>query len=111
MAAHSAQIGVRRVRRRTPKAVRRARTLTVLFLLTVAAAVLLCPRRVQTQAHEPPAGVHHTVAPGDTLWDIAVAYGGNRDAREVVYEIQRLNGLPSAEIYPGQVLFVPTESR
>lgn len=111
MAAHSAQIGVRRVRRRTPKAVRRARTLTVLFLLTVAAVVLLFPRRVQTQAHEPPAGVHHTVAPGDTLWDIAVAYGGNRDAREVVYEIQRLNGLPSAEIYPGQVLFVPTESR
>lgn len=111
MVAHSAQSRVRVVRKRTPKAVRRARTLTVLFVLTLAAAVLLFPRIVHTQPSEPPAGVHHTVVPGDTLWDIAVAYGGNRDVREVIYEIQELNGLSSAEIHPGQVLFVPTDRR
>lgn len=111
MAAHSAQSRVRVVRRRTPKAVRRARTLAVLFVVTVAAAVLLFPRLVHTQPSEPPAGVHHTVAPGDTLWDIAVAHAGNRDVRELIYEIQQLNGLSSAEIYPGQVLFVPTDMR
>jgi len=91
--------------------VRRARTLALLFVVTVVAAVLLFPRLVHTQGSEPPAGVHHTVAPGDTLWDIAVTYSGDRDVREVIYEIQRLNGLTSAEIYPGQVLFVPTGSR
>lgn len=111
MAAHSAQSRVRVVRRRTPKAVRRVRTLAVLFVVTVAAAVLLFPRLVHTQPSEPPAGVHHTVAPGDTLWDIAVAHAGNRDVRELIYEIQQLNGLSSAEIYPGQVLFVPTDMR
>ncbi len=111
MAAHIAQSRVRVVRRRTPKAVRRARTLAVLFVVTVAAAVLLFPRLVHTQPSEPPAGVHHTVAPGDTLWDIAVAHAGNRDVRELIYEIQQLNGLSSAEIYPGQVLFVPTDMR
>lgn len=111
MAAHSAQSRVRVVRRRTPKAVRRFRTLAVLFVVTVAAAVLLFPRLVHTQPSEPPAGVHHTVAPGDTLWDIAVAHAGNRDVRELIYEIQQLNGLSSAEIYPGQVLFVPTDMR
>jgi len=97
------------VRRRTPKAVRRARTLAVLFVLTLGAAVLMFPRLVLTESHEPQAGIHHTVAYGDTLWDIAVAYSGNRDVREVIYEIQQLNGLSSAEIHPGQVLFIPTE--
>jgi len=109
MAAIALQPRYRRVRRRTPKAVRRARTLAVLFTLTLAAAVLLFPRLVHTGAHEPPAGVHYTVVQGDTLWDIATAYAGDRDVREVVYLIRRLNGLPSAEIHPGQVLFVPTE--
>ncbi|MBP2016812.1 nucleoid-associated protein YgaU [Symbiobacterium terraclitae] len=110
MAATYVESRSRRVRRRTPRAVRRARTLAVLFALTVCAAVLLFPRLVHTQSHEPPTGVHHTVAYGDTLWDIAVAHAGNRDVREVVYQIRRLNGLSSAEIHPGQVLFIPTES-
>lgn len=111
MAAHNVQSRVRVVRRRTPKAVRRARTLAVLFVVTAAAAVLLFPRLVHTQTSLPPVGVHHTVASGDTLWDIAVAHAGDRDVREVIYQIQRMNGLSSAEIYPGQVLFVPTELR
>lgn len=109
MAATYVELRSRKVRRRTPKAVRRARTLAVLFVLTLSAAVLLFPRLVHTESHEPPAGVHHTVAYGDTLWDIAVAHSGDRDVREVIYQIQRLNGLPSAEIHPGQVLFIPTD--
>ncbi|HLS49694.1 MAG TPA: LysM peptidoglycan-binding domain-containing protein [Actinomycetaceae bacterium] len=48
------------------------------------------------------------VAPGDTLWGIAsgVATPG-RDVREVVYDIQQLNGLGSSEIAAGQTLLVP----
>ena len=66
---------------------------------------------MHTQPSEPPAARHHTVAPGDTLWDIAVAHGRTVTCAEPIYEIQQLNGLSSAEIYPGQVLFVPTDMR
>lgn len=47
-----------------------------------------------------------TVAPGDTLWDIAAAAtDGNVNA--MVHEIQELNALDSAMVYAGQELRVP----
>lgn len=99
-----------RTGRRSRKAVRRVRTLTVLFLLLTAAALFLFPRIVHTQAHEPAtAGVRYTVLVGDTLWEIAEEHAGGRDVREVIYQIEKLNGLTSAPIQPGQVLFIPTE--
>lgn len=49
---------------------------------------------------------HHTVAPGETLWGIAVEhYAG--DPREGVWELQRRNGLDDATIVPGQRLVLP----
>lgn len=114
MAAHAAQPiiysepPVRKApRRRSSKAVRRARTLTVLFVLLVAALVLLFPRVVHTQPHSEMASIEHTVAPGDTLWAIAAQHAGNRDVREVVYQIKKANGLRSAAIQPGQVIVIP----
>jgi nucleoid-associated protein YgaU len=47
------------------------------------------------------------VQSGDTLWSIASAVGGDGDVRVVVDEIQRLNGLESADLVPGQVLQLP----
>ncbi|MGY1847862.1 LysM peptidoglycan-binding domain-containing protein [Blastococcus sp. SYSU DS1021] len=47
------------------------------------------------------------VEPGDTLWSIAGAVADGRDVRDVVVDIQRLNGLGSAAISPGQVLVLP----
>jgi LysM repeat protein len=47
----------------------------------------------------------HIVAPGDTLWSIAA--DKLHDTRAVVQQIEKLNGLGSAEIYPGQILVVP----
>jgi nucleoid-associated protein YgaU len=47
------------------------------------------------------------VRPGDTVWDIAVAVGGDDDVRAVVDEIQRLNGLDGSALVPGQRLRLP----
>jgi nucleoid-associated protein YgaU len=44
---------------------------------------------------------------GDTLWSIASALGGDDDVRDRIDAIQRLNGLQSADLVPGQVLLLP----
>lgn len=44
---------------------------------------------------------------GDTLWSIATSLDGDGDVREVIHEIQRLNGLDGADVVPGQVLRLP----
>lgn len=48
-----------------------------------------------------------TVAPGDTLWDIASRRYPGTDLRKKVFDIERLNGLRSPAIEPGQQLRVP----
>jgi len=48
-----------------------------------------------------------TVAHGDTLWKIAQSIAPDVDPRRVVWEIQTLNQIETAEIFPGQVLKVP----
>lgn len=49
----------------------------------------------------------YTVQPGDTLWSISVQADPG-DRTDVVYgEIERHNGLGSAQIYAGQVLWIP----
>lgn len=100
---------VQTARRRSRKAVRRARTLAVLFVLLVAALVLfLFPRTVHTESHnEVNAGIEYTVLPGDTLWEIGSRHAGRNDVREIIWRIQQANGLESAVIQPGQVLFIP----
>ncbi|MGV8976474.1 MAG: LysM peptidoglycan-binding domain-containing protein [Cellulomonas sp.] len=52
--------------------------------------------------------VRYTVQPGDTLWQIAagVAVPGE-DVRDVIVELQDLNGLSRAELIAGQHLVVP----
>ena len=45
---------------------------------------------------------------GDTLWDIASRFTGEKeDVREVMYRINRANDLNAKYVYPGQVLKVP----
>lgn len=49
-----------------------------------------------------------TVIKGDNLWTIAKALNSEKDTREVIYDIYRINNLSSSEtIYPGQVLKLP----
>ena len=48
-----------------------------------------------------------TVAPGDTLWSIALRVAPNADPRAEVAALERRNGLTSVDLVPGQVLRVP----
>lgn len=48
------------------------------------------------------------VAPGDTLWSIALAHpDGNGDIQRRIYELKKRNGLDSSNIVPGMSLIVP----
>lgn len=46
------------------------------------------------------------VAPGETLWSIAVRVAPDRDPRPVVAGIQRLNDLPTPDVHAGQTLLL-----
>ena len=53
-----------------------------------------------------------TVAPGETLWDIAsdaAAVSGEGDVGDMVARIQDMNSLDSSMVYAGQTLRVPTD--
>lgn len=52
--------------------------------------------------------VTHTVSGGETLWEIATAVAApGQDVRDVVAELQELNGLPTSGLRVGQQLLVP----
>jgi LysM repeat protein len=60
------------------------------------------------QGSSPAAADSITVAPGDTLWDLAAQRYPNDDVRQRVQEIERLNGLRDPVIHPGERLRVPS---
>jgi len=93
---------------------RRGRLVVFAFgvLLAFALGVWFAAGSVAT--HE--AGVEQvevvTVAPGDTLWDIAsdaAATTGESNVGDMVDRIKSLNSLDSSMVYAGQTLRIPTE--
>jgi nucleoid-associated protein YgaU len=52
--------------------------------------------------------VSYTVQPGDTLWELASRVGApGQDIHDVIFNLERLNGLPRAELTAGQQLVLP----
>ena len=47
------------------------------------------------------------VATGDSLWSIAQTYMPDKDTREAVYIIKKINGIDSDYIYAGMMLDIP----
>lgn len=47
------------------------------------------------------------VRQGDTLWEIANKHCTNKDVREYIYDIKKLNNLEDSYIYVGQSLYLP----
>ncbi len=92
---------------------RRVRTMRLLALLLVLIGVLVAaPKAVYMMDRSAAVPtIEYTVAPGDTLWDIAARYSGEDDPRRVVRVIRKANRLQSATIYPGQVLVIPQPVR
>lgn len=97
-------------RRSTVRLTRRGRLvvfLTSLFLV-LGVAVMLAGGAVGTDSagQQVPTEVV-TVAPGDTLWDIASDIATDGDVRSAMDQIERLNALESASLSAGQKLRVP----
>lgn len=80
-------------------------------------AALLAPGAVAGDGTAPagsgaPAGAFAevVVAPGDTLWALAGRHAPDRDPRDFVAEVYRLNDLPpSGLVQAGESLLVPVE--
>jgi hypothetical protein len=88
---------------------RRRRLVAVVVLLALSILLTVSIGRVGAEAElaDPSAG-HAVVAPGDTLWDIAVDTAPNGvDPREQLASIQDLNGLNGSAVDPWTVLLLP----
>jgi len=79
------------------------------FGLVVGAAVALAAGSVATrkQGAAPEVEVI-TVAPGDTLWDIASDAAAGGDVRDMMQRIEELNAIDASLVYVGQELRVPS---
>jgi len=83
----------------------------LLIAVVLAALAPLLGVGAKAVASEPPQPDQvsvYTVAPGDTLWQLAesIADDGD-DLRDVVRDLQLLNNLPSTALSSGQVLLLP----
>ncbi len=89
---------------RSTRAKYRRRRLGALFVVAVLAFALYAGAGAGAEQ----ATVPHTVAPGETLWDIAVENTlPGEDPRSKVEEIREANDLSGSTIHPGMTLEVP----
>jgi LysM repeat protein len=83
----------------------------LVVLVVVVAAVVWAGARVAhaTDGSEHLHGAVHVVRTGDTVWSVVVAqYGGARhDVRQLVDQVEQVNGLHGRAIVPGQRLRLP----
>jgi len=88
---------------------RRRRLVVVVALLAFTTLLTMSIGRVGASAElaDPVAG-HAVVAPGDTLWEVAVDTAPNGvDPREQLAAIQDLNGLDGSALAPWSVVLLP----
>lgn len=87
----------------------RRRVVAVVALLVLTILLTMTIGRVGAEAElaDPVAG-HAVVAPGDTLWDVAVESAPTGvDPREQLAAIRALNGLDSSAVAPWSVVLLP----
>lgn len=98
-------------RRRGVHLTPRGRGVLLLVLVGLLLTAFALGRSASSQAtaaapHEPVLTAL-TVQPGDTLWSLARRLDPDRDRRDLVAQIARLNDLPIAGLQAGQQLVLP----
>lgn len=97
--------------RRSTHLTGRGRLLVLAGLVALMLAAFAAGRSASSQAVEQPEGspalTQIVVEPGDTLWAVARRVAPERDPRELVSQIRRLNDLPTAALKVGQQLLLP----
>lgn len=81
------------------------RFFTFLFLLLI--TIMLAGSVIAAAGNEKPESRAVIVRPGDTLWSIATENAGNKDIRQYIYNLKKVNQLENATIYTGQKLYLP----
>lgn len=79
------------------------------LVLGTAAAMLNGGGAVATDTASTAEFSYVEVEAGDSLWSLAEAVAPQADPRDVISAIVRLNGLPSADVQPGERLAIPFE--
>ncbi len=105
---HPATTQLTRVNRVT-RLTHRGRVALLLLLVLFAFATVSALRTVSQAATGParPASHYVTVAPGQTLWQIARSVAPADDPRDTIDRIRDLNGLGTETVRAGQRLVVP----
>jgi LysM domain-containing protein len=68
---------------------------------------LLAPSLLAQNDSGGPPQAPHTVLAGETLWSLAHEVSPDRDPRDFVYQVRKLNDLDTSTIFPGQRLILP----
>ncbi|MGH3443140.1 MAG: hypothetical protein ACRDUY_14090 [Nitriliruptorales bacterium] len=95
---------------RDPAVLRRRRSLVALLVALALTLTGLATRAFGSPAEEAPTPVagHVTIAPGETLWEVAVANApAGTDPRAYLEQLRRLNGLDAAPIPAWTVVLLP----
>ena len=87
--------------------------LTAVVALPLAAAAVFggigAVGATATDTHASATFSYVTVAPGESLWQLAQQIAPNADPRDVVEAITNLNALSSGVVQPGQRLAIPAQ--
>lgn len=77
------------------------------FMTTVLLITMITAYGTIVHGYKEPTLETVTVRSGDTLWSIALQYGGDVDTRKAVYDLKKRNNLQSDDIYIGEQILVP----
>ena len=83
-------------------------TVAILFMISVTGTLI---GNNDAESLTKPVYSEIVIQSGDTLWDLAREFGpDDKDVREVVYAICRINDISADSIYPGQTILIPAHT-
>jgi hypothetical protein len=86
---------------------RRGRVVVVVFVALMLTLAGSLARVASSASGPPPPPRTHVVAPGESLWEIALRWHPGADPRVGVARLVAVNHLASPSLVPGQALHLP----